>query len=221
MKFFIGILILPTTIFATTIVPTFKPLKPLKAYSPNSYKLAKDIKYLELRRYTYSNSKDLTKRGAYPKYELIAVAKRGSVSDKLIKKLRKYPPILTQKADIHASEMCVMSGCGFVRGNAFVIDNRNKMWKMDEFSDLLTYLGKIDTEAELKMVLWAKSFKYDNSKYRELLDSYEVIVEYDNSISNVGECGHFTYRLKVSKWGDISEKLLRKTQSKNGCIAMD
>ena len=219
-KFFIGILILSTLVFAKNY-GGFKKLKALKAYSPNSYNLAKDIKYLELRRYTYSNSKNLTKRGTSPRYELIAVAKRGSVSKKLIKKLRSYPPILSKKADIHTSGICIMSGCNFLKGNAFVIDNKNKMWKMDEASDVLTYLGKIDTEAELKMLLWVKSIKYDNSKYRKVKNGYEVIAEYDNSINNVGECGHFVYRLRVSKWGDISERLLSKTQSKNGCLAMD
>ena len=220
-KFFTVILLLSTTIYATTIAPTFKKLKPLNAYSPYAYNLASDIKYLELRIYTYSNSKELTKRGSHPRYELVATAKRAATSKNLIKRLRKYPPILSPKADMHASGMCVMSGCSFRRGNAFVIDNKNKMWKMDETSDLLTYLGKIDTEAELKMLLWAKSFKYDNSKYRKVKNGYEVIVEYDNDLSNIGECGHFTYHLNVSNWGDISEKLLRKTQSKNGCIAMD
>ena len=92
---------------------------------------------------------------------------------------------------------------------------------MDESSDLLTYLGKIDTEAELKMVLWAKSFKYDNSKYRKAKNGYEVIVEYDNDLSNIGECRHFTCHLNVSKWGDIQERLLSKTQSKHGCLAAD
>ena len=213
-KFFTMVFALSTLIFAKGY-GGFKKLKPLKAYSPSAYNLSNDIKYLELRLYTYFNSKEVTK------YKLITTAKKGNVANTLIRKLQKYPPLLSKKADIHASGMCVMSGCSFRRGNAFVIDNKNKMWKMDEASDVLTYLGKIDTEAELRLVLWVKSIKYDNSKYRKVKNGYEVIAEYDNSINNVGECGHFTYRLKVNSWGDISEKLLSKTESKNGCIAAD
>ena len=218
-KFIITVLVLSTTLFAKNY-GGFKKLKPLKAYSPNSYNLAKDIKYLELRLYTIFSA-NMGNRNSTPQYKIVATAKRGAVSKGLIKKLRRYPPLLSKKADIHSSGICVMSGCSSIKGNAFVIDNKNKMWKMDEASDVLTYLGKIDTEAELKMVLWVKSIKYDNSKYRKLKDGYEVIAEYDNDISNVGECGHFIYRLKVSNWGDIQERLLSKTQSKHGCIAMD
>ena len=71
------------------------------------------------------------------------------------------------------------------------------------------------------MVLWVQSIKYDNSKYRKLKDGYEVISEYDNDLSNIGVCGHFIYSLKVSQWGNIQERLLRKTRSKHGCVAAD
>ena len=50
----------------------------------------------------------------------------------------------------------------------------------------------------------------------------KVISEYDNSIMNFGECGHFTYRININKKGKIiGKKLLKKKPSKNGCLAMD
>lgn len=199
----------------------YKKLKPIASYSPSAYHLANGIKYLEVRSYNIA-----TPSGKKPiigqKYDLITVAKSTKVDKKLIEKLRKYPPIFTQIADMNLHGICVMSGCSHFKGNAFVIDSKNKMWKMDETSDVIKYLGEIDTEAELRLLLWMKSFKYDNSKYRKVKDGYEVVVEYSNDMSNVGPCGYFTYYLKVSKSGRVSQKLLSKSELEKGrCLFMD
>ena len=93
---------------------------------------------------------------------------------------------------------------------------------MNEVSDVVKYLGTVDTQAELKLVLWLNNEAHDKDKYRKISNGYIVISEYDNSIDNLGECGHFVYRLKVSKKGKITEKkLLKKTASKDGCVTAD
>jgi len=65
-KFFLILIALSTTLL-TKNYGGYKKLMPLKDYSPYSYKLSKDIKYLELRLYTYSNGQELTKRGTVSK----------------------------------------------------------------------------------------------------------------------------------------------------------
>ena len=51
---------------------------------------------------------------------------------------------------------------------------------------------------------------------------YTIISEYDNSIANFGECGHFTHRIDVSKEGKITQKkLLKKRDSVNRCLTVD
>ncbi len=115
-----------------------------------------------------------------------------------------------------------MSGCTFSRSNGFMIDKEGKMWRMNEVLDVVKYLGKIDTPAEIKLVLWLNNEAHDKDKYRKTSNGYTVISEYDNSIDNFGECGHFVYRLKINKKGKITEKkLLKKTASIHGCVAAD
>ena len=99
---------------------------------------------------------------------------------------------------------------------------------MNTVKDVIGMLGEIDTPAEAKLVLWLNdknrgiSDENHKDKYRKTSKGYAVISEYDNSINNFGECGHFTYRIHISKTGKVREKkLLKKEPSKNGCLTMD
>ena len=109
-----------------------------------------------------------------------------------------------------------------------MIDSHGKMWRMNTVNDVIGMLGGIDTPAEAKLVLWLNnknrgiSDENYKDKYRKTSKGYTIISEYDNSIDNIGECGHFTYRINISKKGKITEKkLLKKNPSKNGCMTMD
>lgn len=109
-----------------------------------------------------------------------------------------------------------------------MIDSHEKIWRMNEVKDIIEMLGSIDTPAEAKIVLWLNDKNRDTSdenhkdKYRKTHKGYIVISEYDNSVDNFGECGNFTYRISISKKGEITEKkLLSKKPSKNGCLTMD
>ena len=115
-----------------------------------------------------------------------------------------------------------MLGSTFSQSNGFMIDKDGKKWRITEVSDVIKYLGTIDTPTELKLVLWLNNEAREGERYQRTSKGYTVISEYDNSIDNFGECGHFVYRLKVSKKGKITEKkLLQKTASKYGCITAD
>ena len=212
-------LAIPVAILADNLME-YKKLKAIGAYKSSEYNLSSTIKYMEVRLYNIQTIRG-QKKFISPNYKTITAIKSSNISNELIAKIKKYPPIFTYLSNIHSSGMCVMSGCGHNKGNAFIVDTHNKVWKMDEVSDVLNYLGDIDTEAELRLLLWLKSIKYENSKYRKIKDGYEVIVEYDNDLSNIGECGHFKYHLIVTKQGDISQLLLSKSKSKNGCLALD
>ncbi len=59
-----------------------------------------------------------------------------------------------------------MSGCVFRQSNGFMIDDQQKIWRMNEVSDVINYLGKIDTPAELKLVLWLNNEAHDEDKYQ-------------------------------------------------------
>ena len=145
-----------------------------------------------------------------------------SFKSKKVKKFKSLAPNFTKEANIREMGHCLMSGCTFSRSNGFMIDKNGKMWRMNEVSDVIKYLGIIDTPAELKLVLWLNNEAHDKDKYRKTSNGYIVISEYDNSINDLGECGHFVYRLKVSKKGKITEKkLLKKTESKDGCMTAD
>ena len=120
-----------------------------------------------------------------------------------------------------------MAGCTHILGNGMMIDSKKKMWSMNTTEDIIDMIGKVDTLAEAKLVLWLNDkdmgeSKDDSYKYRKVSNGYEVQHEFDNSISNFGECGHFLYEMTVSKEGKVGKKkLLKKSESQHGCLAMD
>jgi len=109
-----------------------------------------------------------------------------------------------------------------------MIDSKGKIWRMNEVQDVMNMLERVKTPADLKLVLWLQHPNWDltdenhQEKYRKTATGYTVIAQYENSIMNKGECGHFTYRLTVDHQGKIgSKKLLKKEPSKEGCLAVD
>jgi hypothetical protein len=120
-----------------------------------------------------------------------------------------------------------MAGCYSTLSNAFMLDSNSKMWRLNEVADVVDILGKIDTPAELKMLLWINNLLRGESdenfkdKYKKTANGYIVISEYDNSISNIGSCGHFIFKIDVSLNGKIEKKLIKKEPSKNGCLYAD
>ena len=200
---------------------TWQYLKPLKKYPSHAYSLKVGVAYFEVREYTWSTQDKINKNI----YKIIMSSGKmplTSFDKKIQKRFKGVAPNLSKEANIRKRGSCLLSGCTFAQSNGFMINDQQKIWRMNEISDVMKYLGIIDTPAELKLVLWLNNEAHKKDRYRNTSNGYIVISEYDNSIDNFGECGHFVYRLKVSKKGKITEKkLLKKTESKDGCMTAD
>lgn len=202
-------------------------LNSLDVYVASDYRLKKNVKYLEIRAYTKSMKSTEYSTG-YKVTARLGEIPLTSFHPQIVNRFKSSSPNLSEQTNIKKHGICIMAGCISHISNGFMVDSHNKIWRMNTVEDLVEMLGKIDTPAETKMILWlhdksrGTSDKNHKDKYRKTANGYTVISEYDNSISNFGECGHFTYEIKVSKTGMIIEKkLLKKKPSKHGCLAMD
>ena len=228
MKLFKAVFLVLLMISVNAQGAKWQKLKSLKEYPASAYTLKEGVEYLEIRNYIKGN-KD--KRYNIKKYGVTVSMQSTplkSFSPKMVKKFKALSPNLSKQTNIKASSFCLMSGCVSQISNGFMIDSHGKMWRMNTTEDIIDMLGKIDTPAEAKLVLWLNNKNRSTSdedhkdKYRKTSNGYTVISEYENSIMNFGECGHFTYRININKKGKITgKKLLKKKPSKNGCLAMD
>lgn len=202
-------------------------LKALEPYSASEYTLKEGVEYLEIRSYIRSiQSKIYSDR-------YVVVAKFGnktldSFEPKVVEKFKASPPNLSEKTNIRKYGFCIMAGCTSYIGNAFMIDKNKKIWRMNEVSDVINMLGVVDTPAEVKLVLWLNDNHRSTNdmnhkdKYLKTSTGYSVLSEYDNSMSNLGECGLFTHEISINKQGKITQKkLLKRVNSPHGCLAMD
>ena len=208
--------------------PKWQKLKPMKEYPASAYSLKGGTEYLEIREYNNGVKDTQYKIETYRVTVPMGRTSLKSFSPNMVKKFKALSPNLSKQTNIKKSSFCLMSGCVSRISNGFMIDRHGKMWRMNMAKDILEMLGEIDTPAEAKLVLWLNdknrgtSDENHKDKYRKTSKGYTIISEYDNSIMNFGECGHFTYRINISKKGKITEKkLLKKKPSKNGCMTMD
>jgi len=206
---------------------TWQKLKLLKDYSPTDFNLKKGVEYLEIRTYFKGqrNREYNTK-----KYQIDVSMGQTPLSffePKLIKMFKKVAPNLSKETNLKYMSFCLMGGCAFKISNGFMIDSRKKMWVMNTTEDILNMIGEVDTPAEAKLVLWLNNKKRGEQKediyqYHQSTNGYKILYEYDNHLSNFGECGHFIYEMFIGKDGNITQKkLLKKSESKQGCLAMD
>jgi len=200
-------------------------LKSLKDYPASSYNLKNGVEYLEIRLYNSTDNKKFSSSYKVPLH--IGKRKLNTYSKRIIKKFKNSKPNLSRGSSIREDSMCIMSGCGYILGNGFMIDSKGIIWNMNESPDIVEMLGEIDTPAEIKLIIWLnnKFKKLDDEKhkdkYRKTSTGYEIISEYENHIDNLGECGIFRYKISIDKNGNIlNKKLLSKLKSK-GCLALD
>jgi len=205
----------------------WQKLKLLKDYSSTDFNLKEGVEYLEIRTYFrgQQESEYHTKQ-----YKVIVHMERTPLSffePKLLKEFKKIVPNLSKESNLKSVSFCLMRGCTSIISNGFMIDEHKKMWVMNTTEDILNMIGDVDTPAEVKLVLWLNDKKMSESKediykYLKSPKGYKILHEYDNSLSNLGECGHFTYEMFISKKGKIiQKKLLKKSESKKGCLAVD
>ena len=205
----------------------WQKLKPLEDYSPADFNLKKGVEYLEIRTYHKGQKEREYRTKDYSIAIRMGQTPLSFFEPKLIKAFKKIAPNLSNETNIKQVGFCLMSGCVSQISNGFMIDSHNKMWVMNTTEDILNMIGEVNTPAEAKLVLWLNDKRMgepeeDIYQYQKVDNGYKILYEYDNSLSNVGECGHFIYEMFITKNGKITQKkLLKKSESKNGCLAMD
>jgi len=163
----------------------WQKLKPLEDYPPTAYTLDQRVGYMEIRGYNSRKSKE-----AFTVLPLYTIP-LNSYSPDIVKKFSRLKPKYTEKSNINSF---------FIHGNAFFIDKNGKMFQMDMKEDITGLLGKIDTPAELQLVL-KLSFYEQGQYYRKTAKGYEVKI-----FEHIKGCVYSKRTVLVDKDGDITDK---------------
>jgi len=179
-------------------------LKPLETYPHSAFKLKKGIEYLEVRQYDSDKYKGINKekyRVRFPIYR----TPLNVFNPKLTRQFRHIPPNISKETNIKRLSICATGECKTTIGNGFYIGSNGRMGYMNEIDDVVSFLGTIDTPAEIQFVLWMNN-KENAKYYRKTQRGYEVIIDYVNNVANFGKCGKFrdkaliTYKGKIAKY---------------------
>ena len=226
MKLFLIFLLLVSSLCAKS--QNMRKLKELQAFSPTEYHLKKGIVYLEIREYGWTNKQKVNTRV----YTVLTKAFSKPLSQfdkKTIKKFHALSPNLLKRTNIRKNRQCYIDGfCNMKLSNGFAIDDKGKMWRLNETKDIIEMLDVIDTPAEVKMVLWLndnfRRVSQDSYKdsYTKTSHGYSVIEYYCNNVGNYGACGCFTSRIKIDTKGNItSKKMIKQKLDNSDCILFD
>ena len=163
----------------------WKELPPLIEQSPKAFHLPKDILALEIRTYSsYENGEgnELTVLRIYP-------TPRHKIKTKMLQQFERAKPNFTRKSDILQPSFGLKT-----TSRAFALYKNGKITRMNEISDIIHLLGKIDTPVKAHFVLWlhskysghdstkAWSFVYFptniKTKYKKIKDHYRIMQTY-------------------------------------------
>jgi hypothetical protein len=201
-------------------------LKELKAYDLRDFNLRDDVSYLEIRLYTKRAKEEEFDR-KYNVKVAMGTMPLSSFDARLVRKFKRVKPNLSNETNIKRVGFCLMLGCTHILGNGFMINKDKKIWTMNMREDIVQMIGQVDTPAEVRLVLWLHdknlaSYDKDEYQYKKVSDGYEILHKYTNTLSNIGECGHFTYEMFVTKDGKVSKnKFLTKSTKNVDCLAID
>ena len=171
----------------------WQKLKPLETYPASAYTLGKSVGYMEIRGYKTKKSKK-----AYKVLPLYTIPLK-SYSQDIIQRFKSLKPKHTQKSNMHA----------FTYGNAFFINKKGKMFQMDMKEDVIGLLGKVDTPAELQLVL-KLSYYNQGQYYRSTAKGYEVKI-----FEHIKGCVNLKRTVLVDENGNVSNKEL--SYFRKGC----
>jgi len=211
---------------------TWQELQTLESYPASAYRLKEGVEYMEIRTYRTQVSGIIGMtplKTSFKEYIAVKLGKRSldSFDPKVVEKFKALSPNTSEESNIRKYQFSLMSGSTSYASNGFMIDKNNKTWQIKKISDVIDKLGDIDTPAEVKFVLWlndnhrSTTDKKRKDRYRKTSKGYIVISEYENEITNFGECGHFFYQIKISKRGKITEKKLLKKKPAETCGSVD
>jgi len=214
MRFFLYSLLL---IYTNEYLHAWTTLKPLKSYKPSEFKLKKGIVYLEIRQYDSDKKLSINKNKYRVRYPIYTTPLK-EYNRRLKKQFKNIKPNLSKETNIKKLSLCATGECKITIGNGFYIDSRGYMGYMNEISDVIGFLGTIDTPAELQFVLWMNN-KQNGKYYRKVKGGYEVIIDYINNIANFGKCGKFRDKAIINYNGKIrSYKTLKYDTTYVPCI---
>ena len=140
----------------------------MKQADTDDFHLSKNVKCLELRSY------DLDEKGKWTNerwrsHLLWCSEPLSQIDPKVVKKFRKSKPVFRKSSNIGEKK----AGKHI---NAFVIDQNDKIWRMDEIEDVVKQLGEIDTSAEAQLILWMHGYP-DGKRNRKTAKGYEIDIE--------------------------------------------
>ena len=194
----------------------WKPLKSLDHYGPKAFTLKKGVAYVEIRKYTEifhriepGKNKTTEKNVVFKMYRY-PLAHFGSVVSRTFQNIPGNKKFAFKKGG--------EGGLGNVSNwfhNGFMLDDTHKSWRLENIQDVIDMVQPIDTEAEIRLVLWLNGNADGNvdeysATYRKDGSGYVVKEHYVSNGDDVYGCGDFTYRYKISSTGKITQKKLLK-----------
>ena len=210
-------IILFLMLITNTILNGWTKLKPLKEYSHSEFRLKKGIEYLEVRQYDSDRNYKINRKKYRVRFPIYRTP-LNKLNSKLTRQFRKIPPNISKETNIKKLSICATGECKTTIGNGFYIDSNGRMGYMNEISDVVGFLDKIDTPAEIQFVLWMNN-KENGKYYKKTKRGYEVIIDYVNNIANFGKCGKFRDRAIIDYRGKItSYKTLKYNPNYVSCI---
>jgi len=170
----------------------WKKLKPLDAYKGTAYNLKENVAYMEIRWYASKKSKKVNKTLVLYRKSL------KSYPADVIAKFEALRPKYSTKADIGAA------------GNAFFIDVNGKMFQMDMRRDVVSLLDKIDTPAEVQLILNFGHEEYGKF-YKKTAKGYKV-----KTSEPLGGCTSISRVQRIDKAGNFSNDRASSTLLRKG-----
>ncbi len=191
----------------------------LGLYKGSEYCLRQDVQCLAIRRYPVDRKNRRNRAYWFPVLTWCVLPYK-SYDPKLMKAFRNIKPNLSRDGNMGKSE------AGFI-SNAFVLDTKNKMWRMNMAEDVVRYLGEVDTLAEARLILWLYG-KEQPYRYRKTSKGYAFLIAYTKSTSGCQKCKatevciedkEIVEKAVVNKKGEISSfRLLKSKILKQECI---
>jgi len=180
-------------------------------YSPTSCHLKKGIDYLEVR--LYETNSDYTKI-IDKHYKVTKKCYRKPLErfdPKTVKWFQKIGPNLKLARETDITKGCYEVGPPWDRnaakrytiGGAFFITDKGEVGRMNTIDDIVSFLGDIDTEAELDYVLLLRGHLFCK-RYRKKRNGYDVKCEDRVEMeTNEEPCGIYRYSVFVSNKGKV------------------
>ncbi len=146
------------TVWIHAKASTWQTLEPIGAsVSSESFNFETDVKVMKI---TWQEK-------GYREQMDIATVSLGTFDESIIKQFNHIKSKYSPKANMK------------YMGNAFLIDNKGKIWQMDMVEDVISLMGNIDTPFEAQLLLWlhqgknAKDYKKTSEGYILRVESYK------------------------------------------------